>query len=88
MKTKLTLKKIDTTGIGTPIVHINIVLKDGETFTLQTAGMGIRLNSNSLLRNVEKLINFLNEDDNKNKIRDFAKEIIKANKTLESTKSI
>jgi len=88
MKTKLSLTKIDTTGIGTPIVHINIVLKDGESFTLQTAGMGIRLNSNSLLRNVEKLINFLNEDDNKNKIRDFAKEIIKANKILESVKSI
>ena len=89
MKAKMSLNKIEPSTMGgTPIIHIDLILKDGENFLLQTAGMGIRLNSNSLIRNVEKLINFLNEGDNKKKIREFAKEIIKANKFLESTKKI
>ena len=79
----LQLEKIETTKLGTQLVHL--ILKINETtYNLVTAGFKINLVGNHSLNDLDVLITFLgaNEDRNEAKIRRFSREMREANHKL------
>ena len=98
--TDLKLSRIETTGGMTKIAHLEItldVLGKRLMVEVSTAGLGLRINSSHTISELNIILEWLKEDSelNKETLRNnqsevviFAKELIKADKFINSTKSI
>ena len=91
MKATLKLDNLETTRGGTQFV--NLILKmefkrdysDTLTVKLRAGGINIRIMSDHLLHEMKNIVLFLDED---NRIKDFANEILAADKKLNETISL
>lgn len=99
--TELKLSRIETTGGMTKIAHIKMslyVLGKQLNVELSTAGFGLRINSSHTISELNIILDWLKEEsdvstpdslrNNKSEIIIFAKELIKADKFINSSKSI
>ena len=98
---KLKLEKIENAGLTT-FAYLSLK-KDETTFNLQTAGGGIAINGIYTLGELKRLLTWLNEPSgnkredgtfeketmtNESEIRYFAKDMMKAHKTLNKIKTL
>ena len=98
--TELKLSRIETTGGMTKIAHIAMsldVLGKQLNIELSTAGLGLRINSSHTISELNIILDWLKEDsestpdslrNNQSEVIIFAKELIKADKFINSRKSI
>ena len=90
MTTKLKLENIETTGSGVEFANIICEMpykgaySDKVRVKLSCTSMAIRIMSDHLIREMTHICENLDVD----KIREFAKDMIKAHKTLNKTRNI
>tara|TARA_R110000803_G_scaffold45268_3_gene95427 strand:- start:72 stop:374 length:303 start_codon:yes stop_codon:yes gene_type:complete len=98
---KLTLENVEN-GVTTSFAHLNLKTEE-TTFKIQTAGMGLAIKSIHSIQELRRLLAWLDEPSgnkrengtfekesltNESEIRNFAKDMLKADKKLYEIKTL